>query len=61
MELLIQLVVFLVIGGLIYYLVTLLPLPEPIKTIVMVLMVLILIIFLLNAMGTFGGFAWRGR
>lgn len=50
---LVNLVILLVVGGLVYWLVTLLPLPAPVKQIVTVLMILILIIVLLSML--FGG------
>ena len=46
-ELLISLVILLVVGGLIWYLLTLLPLPAPIKTVIQVCGILILILVLL--------------
>lgn len=44
---LVHLVIILVIGGLIYYLITLLPLPEPVKTIIYVIAIIILILVLI--------------
>lgn len=54
-DLLITLIVFCIVGGLLYYLVTLLPLPAPFATIVQVAMILILILVLLNVTGFLGG------
>jgi cation transporter-like permease len=47
-ELLINLVVFCVVGGLIYYLITLLPLPAPFPTIIRVALIVILILLILG-------------
>lgn len=46
--LLVQLIVFCIVCGLIYYLITLLPLPEPFKQIVVVCVILIFILVLLS-------------
>lgn len=45
---LIALLVWIIIGGLLYYVVSLLPLPEPFKTIVTVVVLLILVVILLS-------------
>lgn len=47
-DLLIGLIIFCIIGGLLYYLVMLLPLPAPFKTIVQVAFILIAILVLLS-------------
>ena len=65
-SLLVTLIVFCIVGGLLYWLVTLLPLPEPFKTIIIVCVVLIFILVLLGFL--FGGidmprlrnFSWTG-
>ena len=50
-DILISLIIFCVVGGLIYYLVMLLPLPAPFKTIIQVAFILIAIIILLSYLG----------
>ncbi len=52
-QLLITIVVFLVVGGLLYYLITLLPLPSPFPQVIQVAIILILILVILGAL--FGG------
>jgi cation transporter-like permease len=52
-ELLMALIVFCVVGGLLYWLVTLLPLPEPFPRIVQVAVILICVLLLLGVF--FGG------
>jgi len=47
-ELLISLIIFCIIGGLLYYLVMLLPLPAPFKTIAQVGFILIAILVVLS-------------
>ena len=55
MNFLISLLVFALVAGLIYWLLTLLPIPEPIKKFVLAIFIVICIIWLL---GTFvGGFS----
>lgn len=57
-SLLVGLLVFAIVGGLVYWLVTLLPLPQPFKNIAIVAVVLILIVVLLvwiSRTGIFGG------
>lgn len=51
---LIGLLVALCILGLVYYLVTLLPLPAPFKTIALVLVILVMIVWLLDNFGVLG-------
>jgi hypothetical protein len=51
-ELMIYLIVLCIVFGLLYYVVTLLPLPEPFKTIAIVL---VLIVFILVLLGVFFG------
>lgn len=51
---LVGLLVFLCIMGLVYYLVTLLPLPAPFKTIALVVVILIMIVWLLSSFGVLG-------
>lgn len=52
---LIGILVALCVLGLVYYLVTLLPLPAPFKTIAQVVVILICIIWLLSNFGLLGG------
>lgn len=52
-EVLITVFVFCIVGGLLWYLVTMLPLPAPVQTVVRVCFVLILCLLLLGAL--FGG------
>lgn len=61
---LIGLVVFVIIIGLLYWCITILPLPAPFKTIATVLLIIIAILYLVSAFGVLGpGFAtqrlWR--
>jgi ABC-type siderophore export system fused ATPase/permease subunit len=51
MESLISIIIVLVVLGLVYYLVTLLPIPEPFRTIIYVVIILALIIWLLSFIG----------
>ena len=51
MHILISLIIFLVIAGLIWYLIGLLPIPAPFKTIVNVLFILLAILFLVHLAG----------
>lgn len=51
---LVGLLVFILIVGLLYWCVTLLPLPQPFKNIALVIVILICIIFLLNSLGVVG-------
>ncbi len=59
LDLLWQLFVFCVVGGLLYYLVLQLPLPPPFKVIAQVLAILIAIVVLLNLVGWWPGPHWR--
>lgn len=52
-DLLITVIVFCIVGGLLWWLVTMLPLPEPFPTVIRVCVVLILILILLGVL--FGG------
>lgn len=51
---LIGLLVFVIILGLLYWCITLLPLPQPFKNIAIVILILICIVFLLNSLGVVG-------
>lgn len=51
---LIGLLVAVLIIGLIYWLITLIPLPDPFKTIVLVIFIIIVILWLLSSFGVLG-------
>ena len=51
---LVGLLIFVIVVGLLYWCVTLLPLPQPFKNIALVILILICIIFLLNSLGVVG-------
>jgi hypothetical protein len=51
---LVGLLIFIIIVGLLYWAVSLLPLPQPFKNIALVIVILICIVFLLNALGIVG-------
>jgi hypothetical protein len=51
---LIGLLILIIVFGLLYWCVTLLPLPAPFKQIALVVLILICIIFLLNSLGVVG-------
>lgn len=53
LDLLITVIVFCIVSGLLWWLVSMLPLPEPFPTVIRVCVVLILILILLGAL--FGG------
>ena len=55
MTVLINLIIWLVLLGLVWYLITLLPLPAPVSTIITVVFILILILIVLGLFGV-GGF-----
>lgn len=55
---LISILAVLIVGGLLYWLVQMLPLPPQIKQIALVVVVLILIVWLLQILGVFGP-PWR--
>lgn len=50
---LISLIVFIIVLGLIYWLVSLIPLPAPFPTIVKVLFIIIAVFYILQALGIF--------
>jgi hypothetical protein len=58
---LIGILVFLIICGLIWYLVTLLPLPPPFPILIRVVFILIAILWLASQLGAFGGFNGSSR
>lgn len=51
MSLLISLLIFVLVLGLIYWVITLIPLPPPFRTVALVIMAIIAIIFLLQFLG----------
>jgi hypothetical protein len=57
---LISLLVAVIVIGLLYYCVTLLPLPEPFKKIATVIFILIVIVWLLGFAGMFGSAPYWG-
>lgn len=57
---LITLLVGVIIAGLVYYLLSLLPIPQPFKNVVMVIFIVICIIWLLSFTGLLGGQYWGG-
>lgn len=61
MGLLINIIIALVILGLLYYLVMLLPIPEPFRTVIRVVVILLLIVWLLSFAGWLPGGVWRFR
>jgi hypothetical protein len=52
---LVQLFVMVLVMGLLYWLVSMLPVPEPFKTILVCIVILACIIWLLNVAGLLGG------
>lgn len=52
-DLLVSLIILLIVGGLVWYLVTLLPLPAPVKQVINICAILILILLILGVF--FGG------
>lgn len=57
---LITLLIGVIVAGLIYYLLSLLPIPQPFKNVVMVIFILICIIWLLGFTGIWGGGPYWG-
>lgn len=51
---LISLLIFIIIFGLLYWCVTLLPIPQPFRNVALVILILICIIVLLNSLGVVG-------
>ena len=49
MEMLVTLIVMVLVVGLLYWCITLLPIPEPFKKIVLVLLILLVVVWLLYA------------
>jgi hypothetical protein len=56
MSILISLIIWLVVLGLVWYLIGLLPLPAPVGTIITVIFILILILIVLGLFGIVPGF-----
>ena len=59
MEPLISIIIVLVVLGLVYYLITLLPIPDPFRTIIYVVIILALIIWLLSFIGVVPSMRFR--
>ncbi len=57
-ETLVSLLIVLIVAGLIWYIISLIPLPPPFKVIAQVVCGLILLLWLLNILGLFG-VGWR--
>jgi len=55
MSTLISLLVFVLIAGLIYYIIQLFPIPQPFKNIVLAIFLLVLLLQLLHMLGFYGG------
>jgi hypothetical protein len=60
-SLLVSLLIIVIVGAIIYWLVTMLPIPQPFKNIVVVIVVLIMLVWLLQMLGVLGGHPWRVR
>ena len=58
MDLLISLLIFCIVFGLIYWIVTLIPLPDPFKTIAMVILLLIGVLVLIGYLLPLTGGHW---
>lgn len=52
---LVTLLVIVIIGGILYWIITLLPFPQPFKNIALVICLLILLLWVLSMFGVFGG------
>lgn len=59
MSILVTLIIVIIIAGLIWWLVDMLPIPANFKMIIRVIMILIAIIYLCNLLGVFGGVRLR--
>ena len=51
---LVYLLVLMIVGGIIYWLISMMPIPQPFKNIILVVLGLILVIILLNSVGFLG-------
>lgn len=61
MSFLVHLLVFILVAGLIYYVITLLPIPQPFKNVALAILCLILVIILLGDIGLLGDWDWPRR
>jgi len=50
-----SLIITLIVAGLVYWLITLLPLPSPFPEIIKVIVILVLIVWILQLFGVLGG------
>lgn len=57
--LLLNLLILLLVFGVVYYIITLLPIPDPFKRIAMVIMALILLLMLLGMVGVLPGWHYQ--
>jgi hypothetical protein len=57
---LVTLLVAVVVAAIVYWIVTLIPLPPPFKNIVLAILGLIFVLWILQASGVFGDIGWRG-
>jgi hypothetical protein len=55
---LVSLLIAVIVIGLIYYIITLLPLPQPFKNVAIIILLLICVIWLLGYVGAFPGAYW---
>jgi len=58
---LIELLIAVLVIGLIYYLITMLPIPQPFKNVVTIIFIVICIIWLLSFIGAFGSGPYWGH
>lgn len=54
-SILVSLLIMILVGGVIYYIITLLPLPQPFKNIAVIIVLVILLLWFLSLVGVFGG------
>jgi hypothetical protein len=57
---LITLLVAVVVAAIVYWIITLIPLPQPFKNIILAILGLILVLWILQTTGVFGGDPWIG-
>lgn len=60
-SILVTLLIILIVGSVLYWVVSMIPLPQPFKNIAMVIVALILLVWMLNALGVVGATPWRVR
>ena len=56
MPILVNLLIFVVVAAVVYWIFTLLPLPQPFKNIILVILLLILLLWVLSMFGVLGSF-----